>query len=174
MNAGTLVPAASATALAVAAMVCDLRTRRIPNLLTLGGAALAFGYHGIVGGPAGLGTTLGGWLLGVALFFPFFALRGLGGGDVKLLGALGSWLGPATVLYVGFYSTLAGGVLAVAVGLRAGYLRQALANLKFLGSFWLTVGFRPADGVTLDHKGTPRLAYAVPMLAGLLVTLWLR
>jgi hypothetical protein len=78
------------------------------------------------------------------------------------------------VLYIGFYSTLAGGVFAVVVALKARYLRQALANLKFLGTFWLTVGVMPVDGVTLDHQGSPRLAYAVPMLAGLLVTLWLQ
>jgi prepilin peptidase CpaA len=174
MNFGTIAPAALATALAVVAAGFDLQTRRIPNVLTFGGAAIAVLFHGIVGGTAGLAMSLGGWLLGVALFFPFFAMRGLGGGDVKLLGALGACLGPYAVLYVGFYSTLAGGVFAVALALRTGYLRQAFANLKFLGSFWLTVGFRPAEGVTLDHEGTPRLAYAVPMLAGLLVTLWLQ
>jgi prepilin peptidase CpaA len=174
MNVGTIVPAALAVALAMTAAVCDLRTRRIPNLLTFGGAACALVFHSIVGGTAGLAMSLGGWVLGIALFFPFFALRGLGGGDVKLLGALGACLGPYAVLYVGFYSTLAGGVLAVVVALQARYLRQALANLKFLGTFWLTVGVMPVDGVTLDHKGSPRLAYAVPMMAGLLVTLWLQ
>jgi prepilin peptidase CpaA len=174
MNVLTMMPSGIAVAVALTAAVCDLRTRRIPNLLTFGGTATALAFHAFVGGPAGLSMCLAGWVLGIALFFPFFAMRGLGGGDVKLLGALGAWLGPFPVLYIGFYSTLAGGIFAVAVALRTGYLRQALANLKFLGSFWLTVGFRPANGVTLDHKGTPRLAYAVPMLAGLLVTLWLQ
>jgi prepilin peptidase CpaA len=174
MNTVSMMPAAIAITMATAAAVSDLRTRRIPNLLTFGGAAMAMVFHGILGGTASLAMCLGGWLLGIALFFPFFAMRGLGGGDVKLLGALGAWLGPYAVLYIGFYSTLAGGVFALAVALQTGYLRQALANLKFLGSFWLTVGFRPAEGVTLDRKGTPRIAYAVPMLAGLLVTLWLR
>src|SRR5262249_22109493 len=154
----------------VIAAVCDVRTRRIPNLLTFGGATCALVCHGLLGGTTGLAMSIGGWLLGIALFFPFFALRGLGGGDVKLLCAFGACLGPFVVLYVGFYSTLAGGVFAVVVALQARYLRQALANLKFLGTFWLTVGVMPVDGVTLDHKGSPRLAYAVPLLAGLLVT----
>jgi prepilin peptidase CpaA len=174
MNAGTILPVALAIGVAGAAAASDLRTRRIPNVLTFGGAAMAMVVHGILGGTASLAMCLGGWLLGIALFFPFFAMRGLGGGDVKLLGALGACLGPYAVLYVGFYSTLAGGVLAVVVALKARYLRQALANLKFLGTFWLTVGVRPVDGVTLDDKGSPRLAYAVPMMAGLLVTLWLQ
>jgi len=163
-----------AVVVAAGACVYDLRTRRIPNALTFGAALAAVLFHAVAGGAAGLMASAGGWLLGLALFFPFFALRGLGGGDVKLLGAFGAWLGPVAVLHVGFYSALAGGAFAVAVALRTGYLRQALRNLKFLGTFWMTVGFQPVDGVTLDEQKAPRLAYAVPMLAGLLVTLWLQ
>jgi prepilin peptidase CpaA len=159
---------------ATLASVFDLRTRRIPNALTFGAAVVAALFHAISGGPAGLLTAVAGWGLGVALFFPFFALRGLGGGDVKLLGALGAWLGPAAVLSVGLYSMLAGGVLGVVVAVRTRYLRQALRNLKFLGTFWLTFGVQPVESVSLDQKDTPRLAYALPVLAGLLVTIWLR
>ena len=43
---------------------------------------------------------VGGWLLGAALFFLIFALRGMGAGDVKLLAAVGAWLGPAQVIWV--------------------------------------------------------------------------
>jgi prepilin peptidase CpaA len=112
--------------------------------------------------------------LGLALFMPFFALRGLGAGDVKLLGALGAWLGPSIVIYVAFYSAIAGGVLGVVVALKASYLRTALRNLRFLVTFWWTTGFRPVDGLTLSNGASPKLAYAVPIFAGLMVTLWLR
>jgi len=159
---------------AVAACVCDLRTRRIPNALTFGAPLAAAIFHAVTGGTAGLMASAGGWLLGIALFFPFFALRGLGGGDVKLLGALGAWLGPAAVFHVGLYSAIAGGVIGTLVALRTGYLLRALHNLAFLGTFWSTVGLQPVEGLTLDAPGRPRLAYAVPMLAGLLVTLWLQ
>jgi prepilin peptidase CpaA len=167
-------PAYIAVAVALAACVFDLRTRRIPNVLTFGAALAAFVYYTVTAGSAGVMTTMAGWLLGVVLFFPFFALGGLGGGDVKLLGAFGAWLGPFVVLHVAFYAALAGGVFAVLVSLRIGYLGTALRHLKSLASFWMTVGFQPAAGLTLEHEAAPRLAYAVPMLAGLLVTLWLR
>ncbi len=164
---------AIAVVVAVAACVFDLRTRRIPNALTYGAALTALVVHGVAGGTGGLIFAASGWLLGIALFFPFFALGGLGAGDVKLLGALGAWLGPTLVLYVAFYSALAGGALALVVALRTGYLGRALGNLKFLATFWMTVGFKPAEGLTLEGAGTPRLAYALPMLTGLLVTLWM-
>lgn len=166
--------AATAVIVACAASVCDLRTRRIPNALTFGAALAAVAFHGVSGGAAGLMSSGAGWVVGIALFLPFFALRGLGGGDVKLLGALGAWLGPAAVVLVALYSALVGGVFAVIVAVRARYLRQALRNLKFLGTFWLSVGLRPVEGLTLEDQKAPRLAYAVPMLFGLLVTLWLR
>jgi prepilin peptidase CpaA len=159
---------------AIGACAFDLTTRRIPNVLTLGAAVSAAVFHATTGGASGLIVSVAGWLLGVGLFFPFFALGGLGGGDVKLLGAFGAWLGPLAVFHVGIYSALAGGVLGLLVALRAGYVVRALRNLEFLGTYWSTVGLRPVEGLTLDTPNTPRLAYAVPMLAGLLVTLWLQ
>ena len=159
---------------AITACVCDLRTRRIPNALTFGAALAAAMFHVVTGGATGLVASAGGWLLGIALFFPFFALRGLGGGDVKLLGALGAWLGPVAVFHVGLYSAIAGGVIGTLVAFRTGYLLRALHNLAFLGTFWSTVGLQPVEGLTLDAPNRPRLAYAVPMLTGLLVTLWLQ
>src|SRR4030095_1932515 len=80
---------------AVVGCLHDLRNRRIPNYLTFGSAALAVLYAGVAAGWAGLCVALAGWSVGIVLFIPFFLLRGMGGGDVKLLAALGAWVGPA-------------------------------------------------------------------------------
>ena len=58
------------------------------------------------------GHSVGGWMLGAALFFPMFALRGMGAGDVKLLAAVGAWLGPLPVVSVALITAIAGGVAA--------------------------------------------------------------
>jgi prepilin peptidase CpaA len=163
-----------AVAVAVLACASDLRTRRIPNALTFGAAIAAISIHAAISGVDGILIGVVGWLVGIALFFPFFALGGLGGGDVKLLGAIGACLGPASTIFVGFYAAIAGGVLAVIVALRSRYLGQALRNLRFLATFWLTVGFKPVEELTLDRSQAPRLAYAVPVLVGLVVTIWPR
>src|SRR4029450_2877695 len=81
-------------ALVAVASITDVRTRRIPNLLTFGAAIAALLFHVSTGGASGLITSAGGWMLGAALFFPVFALRGMGAGDVKLLAAVGAWVGP--------------------------------------------------------------------------------
>jgi prepilin peptidase CpaA len=155
------------------AAVWDLATRRIPNFVTFGAAIAGLAAHTYVAGAAGAGASAAGWLVGVACFFPFFALGGMGAGDVKLLAAIGAWLGPVPTVWVALYSAIAGGVMGLVVSLWAGYLTQALVNVSWIFRFWRSEGPRPVPELTLStHKG-PRLAYAVPVFAGLMVSLWL-
>jgi len=160
--------------LAATACACDLRTRRIPQVLTLGGAAAGLVFHVLNGGWSAGAASIAGWAVGIAIFFVPFALGGLGAGDVKLLGALGAWLGPADALWLGLYAGVAGGIMAVLVALATGYFSQAIGNVSLLLTHWLVNGVRPLAEVTLEHSRGPRLAYAVPILAGTMVTLWLR
>jgi prepilin peptidase CpaA len=152
----------------------DVRTRRIPNIVTFGGTIVAFVYHVFLGGVAGLGHSAAGWALGIALFLPMFLLRGMGAGDVKLLGAVGAWLGPMGALWGALYSVLAGGVLALAVGAWHGYLGKAFQNLWVLFGFWRTTGVQPVTGLTLADAPGPRLAYGVAIFVGTAAAVWLK
>ena len=118
--------------------------------------------------------SLAGCLVGGAIFFLPFALGGLGGGDVKLLAALGAWAGPADALWIALYSGVAGGVLAIVTALANGYLRTALANVSRLLVHWGQVGITPLPDLTLEKSAAPKLAYALPILCGTVVTLWQR
>jgi prepilin peptidase CpaA len=172
----TMMSPVAAVVLVVAFIACvtDVRTRRIPNALTFGAAALAILFHLTASGLPGLQTALLGWLVGLVVFLPFFLLGGMGAGDVKLLAALGAWLGPGDAFWLAIYASLAGGVMGLVVALARGYLATALRNLKNLLVFWWYVGPRPMDSVTLDGGTGPRLAYALPMFVGTMVTVWLR
>jgi prepilin peptidase CpaA len=160
--------------LASVACVTDVRSRRIPNVLTFGGAAAGLLFHAVYPGGAGWIPAAEGWLVGAAFLFIPFALGGLGAGDVKLLAALGAWLGPAEIIRAAVYAALAGGVLALVVALLRGYLRKALSNIWFLLCHWSVVGVRPVPELSLEGSAGPRLAYAIPIFVGLVLTTWLR
>ena len=160
--------------LVAVASAYDLRTRRIPQVLTLGGAAAGLLFHLALGGwNAGLASATG-WAIGIAIFFLPYALGGLGAGDVKLLGAIGAWLGPMNAVWVGLYAGAAGGLLAIFVALTKGYLFQAVGNVGVMLAYWRLNGVKPLPEITLEHSRGPRLAYALPILAGTMVTLWLK
>jgi len=159
---------------AVLAAVFDVKTRRIPNILTFGTALCAGLLHIWTEGGPGLGLSVAGWFVGVAIFFPFFALGGMGAGDVKLVGAIGACLGPTGALYVALGAALAGGAVAVLVTLRRGYLGTTIGNVGRLIGFWRVHGLRPMPDLTLSSGSGPRLAYAVPILIGTVGTLWFR
>lgn len=160
--------------LCATAVAIDLRTRRIPNVLTFGAALLALAFHGLAAGVQGALVSIVGWLIGAALFYPFFALGGMGAGDVKLLAAVGAWLGPAAALWTGIYGSIAGGALAVLVAVRHRYLGTAVSNLGLLMASWRVSGVRSVSRLTLEHGQGPRLAYALAISIGAMVTLWLR
>lgn len=96
----------------------DALSLRIPNLLTAGIALLFFPMAALTGMPISmLGLHAGA---GIVLFFGGFAMFSLGlfgGGDAKLLAAAGLWFGWPQVLPFLVMSVLAGGILALCVGL---------------------------------------------------------
>jgi prepilin peptidase CpaA len=114
--AGILMTAAGGgTAVAV-----DLRSRRVPNILTLGVAGIglalaAMNVTRVTPAEAALGCAVG-----LVLMLPGHVIGGTGAGDVKLLAAFGTLLGPGRTAVAFVYTALAGGVLAlvVAVGRR--------------------------------------------------------
>ena len=102
----------------VIALVCDLRTREIPDwipLVILAWAALAtaMGLHAVTW--VGL---IAGALLGLGLAAVVFYLGGLGGGDVKLLAAIGAAVGPWVLLSILAWMAVAGGLLALIAAAR--------------------------------------------------------
>lgn len=164
------LPAAAALCVAVVATVSDIRTHRVPNRLTLGAALAGLLYHGTVTGQ--LADSAGGWLAGLLVFLPVFLLGALGGGDVKLVAALGAWLGIGPVLKAAAYGAVAGGVLALVVAWRHRLLGSTLRNIAGLLQYWRLAGVQPLPALTLADGRGPRLPYALPVLCGVLLTAW--
>ncbi len=119
----------------VAAGVIDLRSRRIPNWLTVPALLLGLGANVVLGGLAGLKTSLLGFGLALLIYLPLFLLRAMGGGDVKLMAALGAAAGPQHWLVLFVLTALLGGVVALVVVILRGALGRVLRNIvHILGS----------------------------------------
>jgi prepilin peptidase CpaA len=162
--------------LIVSAVAClyDLRSRRIPNVLTFGATAAALAYGLAIGGGGGFVRAAAGWIVGCALFLPWFLLGGMGAGDVKLLAALGAWLAPGATVWLAIYTALVGGPMALIVSASKGYVRESFTNLWHLLMFWRIAGVQPMSGLTLQSASSPRLPYALAIAAGAMLTVWLR
>jgi len=108
----------------------DLTYRRIPNWITVPAVLVALIYqvaaHGLVRGATHGGAGL---LVGCALLIVPFMLGGMGGGDVKLLGALGAWLGWRSTVNVFIYAAWAGAIWALIIMLHNRSLWPWLTNL---------------------------------------------
>jgi Flp pilus assembly protein protease CpaA len=91
----------------------DLRTKRIPNWLTLPLAALALAAATFYDGLDGLGEAAASWLVVALPFLIMFALGQGGAGDAKMMGAIGAWLGLKWGLLALVCVAITGALLAV-------------------------------------------------------------
>lgn len=117
--------AIAATALALAAaVVTDLRSRRILNAVTLPALLVVLSCRVAAGGPGGLASALLGLLVCAGPFFLASIPGWIGMGDVKLLALVGALLGPYAGAAAVFWVALAGGAQAV-LALAAARVRRA-------------------------------------------------
>src|SRR3984893_5282497 len=129
LQSGPWIPA---VLVAIGAGVLDWRYRRIPNWLTVSGLAAGVAVNTILYRWPGLKTALLGASLGLGLLLPFVLIRSLGAGDWKLAGALGACLGPRQLMSVLVATILVAGVMALAVVIWKGRLKQTLMNIAHL------------------------------------------
>lgn len=153
------------------AVVWDVRQHRIPNPLTLGAAMLGLVLHSFTGGLDGFWTGLGGLVVGFAFLLPGYLLGFTGAGDVKLLAAAGSYLGPVAALYAGAASVAAGGLLALAyLALVPTFRNGASPWARYLGmlqALWVT-GRPSYVPPAADEVAGRRFPYAIAIAAGTL------
>ncbi len=154
--------------------VGDIRTRRIPNYLTLGGALAGLGFRWGFHGWPGLVDGFLGLLLGFSLLILLYVKGGMGAGDVKALAALGAWLGPRLTFHLFLYMALCGGVIILGILWWRGLLWLKIRQGWVLLVNWLL--FRPYGPGSLPlspAETTPGFPYGVAMALGMIVLFWL-
>jgi prepilin peptidase CpaA len=146
-----------------AAVVTDVRTRRIPNWLTgsIAGAGfgLAFGGAAVTPVQAALGMVVG-----LLLMMPGHVIGATGAGDVKLMAAIGVLVGPAVVFKAFLYTAVAGGVFAIAVALSRGLLADTLYGTQRL----VTAPLAAPEAIKSPSRAN-RFAYGPAIAVGTLI-----
>lgn len=147
----------------------DLRTRRVPNALTLpliAAAPLVAAADGVRAALLACAIVIAALVLGTFVH----TMGVLGGGDVKLLAGIGALAGYPACLEVALYSALCGGALALAVSLARGELGAVLGRLRY-GVVSSIAGRSLALGAAaIDARG-PRIPYAVAIGAGFAIAI---
>jgi prepilin peptidase CpaA len=100
------------------AVYTDLRWRLIPNRLTLPAVVLGLLVNTLGNGWHGALISVLGLFVGIGLLILPFAVGKMGGGDVKLMGAIGAWLGSYAVVNIALYSAIAGGLIALILAVK--------------------------------------------------------
>jgi len=156
---------------ALALSVYDVRSRIIPNYLTIGGAVVALAVRFWVGGmPLLADGFAAGVVAGAFLLLPFL-MRGAGGGDVKMLFAAGTMTGWHGVLQLLWFTSLAG--LVLAVGMLA-CKRADGARLKHYGRCLVDWRYdRKAGAAVLPPRESNqvRIPFSVAIAAGMLTAM---
>jgi len=157
----------------VIAAVTDIIGQRVPNWLTLSALLLAVTLHTIASGTDGLLFSLAGFGAGFALLIPFYALGGMGAGDVKLLAAVGAFMGAKQVLWVFIFAGLFGGLYAVGLLVMQAFQQFGAAGAaKDLQTHLKTIVLTGGDvrSWTSTLRSYPKLRYAVVIALGVAVT----
>lgn len=152
------------------AAIYDIRYRRIPNWLTLPTLVVGIGYHLITGGLSGFVFALLGTFVGFAVLFIPYLFGGMGAGDVKLMAAIGSLLGPWDVLFATAYTAIVGGIYAVILMVVRKDNRKAFARYGIMAKTFVMTGHFVTIPRDENIKTTP-LCYGVAIAIGTLSVL---
>ena len=150
------------------AVYLELKERRIPNWLTLSGMALGL-LISYLDGSASFWSSLGGLAVGFGFLFIFYVFGGVGGGDVKLMGAAGTLMGVKLIQPALLYTAFIGAFLAIILVVwRKDFWARIACGLQKL-AFWRKEGISPMV------PSTPvTVPYGLAIAIGCLVALFMR
>lgn len=121
----------------VVAAYIDGKQLKVPNKLNfpmiIGGwiwSSISYGISG-EGWYTGLMWSLAGTFVGLMTLIPARAIGGMGGGDVKMMAAIGAWVHCTATFYAFCLSAIIGAVMAIAMIIRSGQIQ------KHYHQFWL-------------------------------------
>ena len=146
--------------------VSDVRANKIPNIVTIPFAISALALHSFNNGLDGFLFSTAGMATGIAVLVLPYMMGGMGAGDVKLMGAVGGFLGAKATLGAFLFIALAGGIYSLAIILIRRDMFKGFFSEKLLvlSSMVLLRQYVPIETGNTGQK--PRLKYGVAIAFG--------
>jgi prepilin peptidase CpaA len=149
----------------------DYREHRVPNWFNAAIALSGLAAQATFGGWAGLENGLKGMLLAFGMLILFWAIKGIGAGDVKFMAAIGAWLGPDMTLNAVMIGALLGGLIALSMIVWRRKWHESLANFGIIAAKVTNTSMAFSEfGSARSLSGkTALLPYAIPLSMGTLI-----
>lgn len=151
----------------------DFAQKRVPNWLNLALIVAGFAVQGWYFGGSGIWTGFLGLWTGFGLLIVPWLMHGMGAGDVKLMAAIGVWLGPWLTLWSFLLGVVFGAVTAVIMIVSSGRVQSACANVGIIMAKCSSTRTMFSEfGSAKSFGNTSQLLpYGVPLTGGTLVVL---
>ncbi len=152
-------------AFALTCAIGDARWRKIPRTFTTCGVIAGLAFHFYTGS---LASAAAASFLGFAVGLAFFQLGAIGGGDVKLMAALGALLGLQPWLVAMQIAVFVAALMAVAQIFRRGAWRQTLSNMGEILRALREQGLRAHPAINVRNAAMIRAPFGVAAACGTL------
>ncbi|MCU1295221.1 MAG: type prepilin leader peptidase family protein [Bryobacterales bacterium] len=156
------------------ATVTDLRSRRIPNWLVLPFLVAGIVVSAVNQGWHGVGQSVMGLGLGAILFGVLCWMGGMGMGDVKLLAAIGAWIGPGQLMIALVLTGIVGGLMALCWAIGGGFVGELLSGTGELLFSIRKRGLRPHPELVLENPLARKMPYAPAIAIGTIISFFSR
>jgi prepilin peptidase CpaA len=120
------------TIAALVSAVTDLWKFKVYNVLTIPLLLSGFIYHAVMGGTSDFSRSVSGALFGFGILIAPYVMGGMGAGDVKLMSAVGAWLGWSQTYHVFVASAIAAGIYAMVLILMSNKLLETWVNVQIM------------------------------------------
>ncbi len=156
------------TVVLILAAAIDGYKLKVPNWITFPMILSGLVFNVVTGGWAGLGWSLVGMVVGLALLLPAYAIGGMGAGDVKLLAGVGAWVQAEATFYAFCWSAIIGGVIAVAMVLLRGGWRKHKEQFLMIATEIISIGDpNELSAIAAKRKSSMLLLpYGIPLAIG--------
>ncbi|HTN76041.1 MAG TPA: A24 family peptidase [Pirellulaceae bacterium] len=163
------------TVFAIVAAVIDGIELRVPNRLTYPFIIAGWIFNGCYFGWEGLGYSLWGTFVGMMCLLPWYAIGGMGSGDVKMMGGIGAWIYGTDTMWAFGVTVVVGAVLAIGMVLYRGAWKQHENQFWMILNEILTI--RDPNKLTViaaeRKKSMLLLPYGIPIAIGtILYFMW--